>query len=227
MKIAQKGILRVYEKIQSAFAAINLSNYKFSGKIPESLGSLSGLQVLIIPKNNLIGAIPSSFASLTKLDSLDLSQNVLSRNIPQQLIQPTFLAVVDVSHDHLIVLYLKGNNSVHSKIAHMMGIQDFVVSLCQRHVKILKGHHRCHQDTAHTTMKLSFRVVFTGYMVRHIHGIWKWAYSWVGYWNHFDPENFKSQDFTTLTQRYHEWFVETFGSRKKIHKKQKRKERRN
>ncbi|KAG5551463.1 hypothetical protein RHGRI_009773 [Rhododendron griersonianum] len=32
---------------------------------------------------------------------------------------------------------------------------------------------------------------------------------------------------TTLTQRYHEWFVETFGGKKKIQKKQKRKERRN
>ncbi|KAG5551458.1 hypothetical protein RHGRI_009768 [Rhododendron griersonianum] len=63
MKIAHKGTEKVYEKIQSSFVAIDLSDNKFSGEIPESLGSLNGLQVLNISDNNLTRAIPSSLAN--------------------------------------------------------------------------------------------------------------------------------------------------------------------
>ncbi|XP_028054178.1 receptor-like protein 33 [Camellia sinensis] len=77
-----KGTHRLYAKIQKAFIAIDLSNNKFGGEIPESLGRLSGLQMLNLSNNNFTGVIPSSLASLIKLESLDLSQNLLSGEIP-------------------------------------------------------------------------------------------------------------------------------------------------
>lgn len=99
--IFSKGTKRFYAKIQSVFVAIDLSNNIFSGKIPESIGSLRGLQLLNISKNNLTGVIPSSFANLTDLESLDMSQNLLSGEIPPQLPQLTFLSVLNLSHNRL------------------------------------------------------------------------------------------------------------------------------
>ncbi|KAL7250012.1 hypothetical protein ACSBR1_012079 [Camellia fascicularis] len=104
-----KGEKRLYQEIQKAFIAIDLSNNKFEGEIPESLGRLNGLQVLNLSYNNLNGVIPSSLANLTELESLDLSQNLLSGEIPQQLIQLTFLEVLDVSHNHLTSRIPRGN----------------------------------------------------------------------------------------------------------------------
>ncbi|XP_028087568.1 receptor like protein 27-like [Camellia sinensis] len=93
-----KGTHTVYAKIQTAFIAIDLSNNKFGGEIPESLGRLNGLQMLNLSNNSLTGVIPSSLANLTELESLDLSQNLLSGEIPQQLSQLTFLEFLNVSH---------------------------------------------------------------------------------------------------------------------------------
>ncbi|KAL7249994.1 hypothetical protein ACSBR1_012061 [Camellia fascicularis] len=104
-----KRAKRLYQEIQKAFIAIDLSNNKFGGEIPESLGRLNGLQVLNLSYNNLNGVIPSFLANLTELESLDLSQNLLSGEIPQQLIQLTFLEVLDVSHNHLTGRIPRGN----------------------------------------------------------------------------------------------------------------------
>ncbi|XP_058211407.1 receptor-like protein 7 [Rhododendron vialii] len=99
--ISSKRTKRLYEKIQSVFVAVDLSHNKFSGEIPESFGSLCGLQALNISENNLTGIIPSSMANLTNLESLDLSQNLLSGEISQQLTKLTFLSVLDFSHNRL------------------------------------------------------------------------------------------------------------------------------
>ncbi|XP_058211408.1 receptor-like protein 6 [Rhododendron vialii] len=99
--ISNKGTKLLYEKIQSVFVAVDLSDNKFCGEIPESLGSLGGLQALNISKNNLTGIIPSSLANLSDLESLDLSRNLLSGEIPEQLTKLTFLSVLNVSHNRL------------------------------------------------------------------------------------------------------------------------------
>ncbi|XP_058202581.1 receptor-like protein 9DC3 [Rhododendron vialii] len=101
MRVVSKGTDRLYEKIQIALVVVDLSNNTFVGDIPESLGSLCGLQLLNISNNKLTGAIPSSLAKLTELESLDLSQNLLSGHIPWQLTQLTFLSIFNVCHNRL------------------------------------------------------------------------------------------------------------------------------
>ncbi|KAF8391106.1 hypothetical protein HHK36_023407 [Tetracentron sinense] len=99
--ITIKGLEMVYEKILTSFTAIDFSNNKFQGEIPESIGNLRSLHALNFSGNSLTGSIPSSLGNLTELESLDLSQNTLSGEIPQQLATLTFLEVLKLSRNHL------------------------------------------------------------------------------------------------------------------------------
>ncbi|KAL1818006.1 hypothetical protein ACET3Z_020580 [Daucus carota] len=102
MILTYKGAKREYNKIPNIFTAIDLSSNKFTGQVPESLGSLKALQLLDLSNNDLTGPIPPSLGNLTQLESLDLSRNKLSGVIPQQLAaQLNFLSFFNVSHNHL------------------------------------------------------------------------------------------------------------------------------
>ncbi|CAL8121427.1 unnamed protein product [Prunus armeniaca] len=99
--LAIKGLDLYYSKVREGFAAIDISNNKFEGKIPEFIGDLKELRSLNISSNILTGSIPSSLGNLRNLESLDLSQNKLSGQIPQQLTRLTFLGNFDVSYNNL------------------------------------------------------------------------------------------------------------------------------
>ncbi|KAF8006107.1 hypothetical protein BT93_K0418 [Corymbia citriodora subsp. variegata] len=99
--LMNKGTEREYVKIPDVLVAIDLSNNKFEGFIPELIGDLKSLRMLNLSNNFLIGSIPPSLANLIVLESLDLSWNSLVREIPQQLAQLTFLSVFNISHNHL------------------------------------------------------------------------------------------------------------------------------
>ncbi|KAK3429743.1 hypothetical protein EUGRSUZ_E01234 [Eucalyptus grandis] len=101
MKLMNKGTKRKYAKIPDVLVAIDLSNNKFEGFIPDLTGNLKSLRVLNLSNNFFIGSIPPSLANLTVLESLDLSWNNLSGEIPQQLASLTFLSVFKISHNHL------------------------------------------------------------------------------------------------------------------------------
>jgi Leucine-rich repeat (LRR) protein len=101
MTFTYKGAERVYEKISDIFVAIDLSNNRFEGEIPEVVGYLKGLQVFNLSNNFLTGHIPSSLVNLTNVEVLDFAQNKLSGVIPLQLVQLTFLTFFNVSHNHL------------------------------------------------------------------------------------------------------------------------------
>ncbi|KAL3738579.1 hypothetical protein ACJRO7_020020 [Eucalyptus globulus] len=101
MKLMNKGTKREYAKIPDVLVAIDLSNNKFEGFIPDLIGNLKALRVLNLSNNFFIGSIPPSLANLTVLESLDLSWNNLSGEIPQQLASLTFLSVFKISHNHL------------------------------------------------------------------------------------------------------------------------------
>ncbi|XP_021806718.1 receptor-like protein 12 [Prunus avium] len=99
--LAIKGLDLYYSKVREGFAAIDISNNKFEGKIPKFIGNLKELRSLNISSNILTGSIPSSLGNLRNLESLDLSQNKLSGQIPQQLTKLTFLGNFDVSYNNL------------------------------------------------------------------------------------------------------------------------------
>ncbi|KAF8028269.1 hypothetical protein BT93_E1008 [Corymbia citriodora subsp. variegata] len=101
MTLMNKGVEREYAKIPDALVAIDLSNNKLEGFIPELIGDLKSLRMLNLSNNYLFGSIPSSLASLIVLESLDLSWNNLVGEIPQQLAHLTFLSNFDVSHNRL------------------------------------------------------------------------------------------------------------------------------
>jgi len=109
MTMTNKGVMRLYEKIQDSLTAIDLSSNGFEGGIPEVLGDLKALHLLNLSNNFLSGGIPSSFSNLKELEALDLSQNKLSGKIPDQLAQLTFLAVFNVSHNFLSGPIPRGN----------------------------------------------------------------------------------------------------------------------
>uniref|UniRef100_A0A6N2KKJ8 Leucine-rich repeat-containing N-terminal plant-type domain-containing protein n=1 Tax=Salix viminalis TaxID=40686 RepID=A0A6N2KKJ8_SALVM len=99
--MAWKGLQIEFTKIQIALTILDLSNNKFTEKIPESLGKLKSLKQLNLSHNSLIGYIQPSLVDLTNLESLDLSSNMLAGRIPQQLVDLIFLAVLNLSYNHL------------------------------------------------------------------------------------------------------------------------------
>ncbi|KAJ8448967.1 hypothetical protein Cgig2_004022 [Carnegiea gigantea] len=99
--IANKGNDMQYARVLTVFRVIDFSSNYFTGRIPNFVGELRGLQVLNLSNNNLKGGIPSSLANITDLESLDLSNNRLSGEIPQSLTQLTSLEVFNVSHNLL------------------------------------------------------------------------------------------------------------------------------
>ncbi|KAF3454500.1 hypothetical protein FNV43_RR04948 [Rhamnella rubrinervis] len=83
------------------FTSIDLSNNKFDGEIPSSIGDLRSLIVLNLSSNSFTGTIPSSLGNLRELESLDLSKNKLIGGIPQQLENLTFLEYLNLSQNQL------------------------------------------------------------------------------------------------------------------------------
>ena len=82
MTIVNKGVELELVKILTIFTAIDLSNNRFYGEIPDSVGNLKALIVLNLSSNNFTSHIPSSLGNLIELESLDLSRNSLFGEIP-------------------------------------------------------------------------------------------------------------------------------------------------
>ncbi|XP_058111749.1 receptor-like protein 7 [Magnolia sinica] len=102
VSIVSKGLQMKLVKILTAFTVVDLSENKFHGDIPESIGDLKSLLVLNMSNNDLTGGIPTSFQNLRDLESLDLSHNKLSGEIPWQLTELTFLEVLNLSQNFLV-----------------------------------------------------------------------------------------------------------------------------
>ena len=101
LTIVNKGVELELIKILTIFTAIDLSNNRFYGEIPNSVGNLKALIVLNLSSNNFMSHIPSSLGNLVELESLDLSQNSIFGEIPQQLTSLTFLEYLNLSQNQL------------------------------------------------------------------------------------------------------------------------------
>ncbi|KAF3438366.1 hypothetical protein FNV43_RR21128 [Rhamnella rubrinervis] len=102
MTMMNKGQEMGYVRVLSIFVSIDLSNNRFYGEIPTTIGGLGALVVLNLSSNSFTGHIPSSMTNLTALESLDVSKNKLSGEIPQQLNSLTFLGYLNMSENEFV-----------------------------------------------------------------------------------------------------------------------------
>lgn len=79
-----------------------MSNKKLSGSIPNELGSLVYLQILLdLRSNSLSHAIPSNLEKLKNLQKLNLSHSELNGSIPAGFSHVSSLEKVDFSYNQL------------------------------------------------------------------------------------------------------------------------------
>ncbi|XP_049936162.1 receptor-like protein 49 [Nymphaea colorata] len=104
-----KGLDYEMDKMPNLLTSMDLSSNRFSGEIPNEIGTLEGLVVLNMSNNELVGPIPQTLANLIRLESLDLSRNSLSGNIPVALSRLTFLAKLNLSFNNLQGKIPQGN----------------------------------------------------------------------------------------------------------------------
>ncbi|KAL9994416.1 putative leucine-rich repeat-containing, plant-type, leucine-rich repeat domain superfamily [Helianthus debilis subsp. tardiflorus] len=78
-----------------------LDNNQIVGTIPNSIGHLSSMRVLSFSSNLISGLIPFSVGQLSSLEYLDLSDNKLNGSIPDSLGQLSKLMELDFSYNFL------------------------------------------------------------------------------------------------------------------------------
>jgi Leucine-rich repeat (LRR) protein len=101
VEVAMKQLYLSVIKIPSDLVVIDLSDNKFSGSIPKTIGNLTALHILNLSHNALSGNIPAEFGQLSKIESLDLSWNYLTRSIPPAMASLTNLEVLNFSYNDL------------------------------------------------------------------------------------------------------------------------------
>ncbi|XP_047176604.1 probable LRR receptor-like serine/threonine-protein kinase At2g16250 isoform X2 [Vigna umbellata] len=91
------------------------------GSIPNSIGELSRLKVLVLSGNFLTGKMPTTFENLTRLTVLDLSNNSLSGYMPASVTQLGNLTRLDLSNNYL-------SGSVPLKLGALSSLQNLNLS---------------------------------------------------------------------------------------------------
>ncbi|BAT82755.1 hypothetical protein LR48_Vigan07g287000 [Vigna angularis] len=91
------------------------------GSIPNSIGELSRLKVLVLSGNFLTGKMPTTFGNLTRLTVLDLSNNSLSGYMPASVTQLGNLTRLDLSNNYL-------SGSVPLKLGALSSLQNLNLS---------------------------------------------------------------------------------------------------
>ncbi|CAN6855558.1 unnamed protein product [Brassica oleracea] len=71
--------------LSKTLSTLLMGGNRFSGKIPESIGYLTGLRLLNISDNSLTGEIPQDIGKLKDLQELELARNQLTGRIPDSI----------------------------------------------------------------------------------------------------------------------------------------------
>ncbi|GAB4841217.1 hypothetical protein Ancab_039680 [Ancistrocladus abbreviatus] len=206
--IKYRGKETKHEPILNILTSIDLSNNEFVGKIPDSIGNLTGLQALNLSHNKLIGSIPRSLGHLSNLESLDLSCNLLSGEIPQQLTKLTFLEIFNVSYNHLIGPIPQGNQ------LNTFGDDSFEgnIGLCGSPLLNNCGeseaqsppqlqHSSYDGEDEESSTLIQWIIISMGYLSGLVVGVILGC---------------------IFVGQYHEWFVDTFGRRGWLNKRRAR-----
>ena len=85
--------------LNGALETLILSDTKFSGKVPDSIGNLKILTRIELARCNFSGPIPNSMADLTQLVYLDLSENQFSGPIPLSLFSFPSLQTIQLTNN--------------------------------------------------------------------------------------------------------------------------------
>ncbi|KAF3431591.1 hypothetical protein FNV43_RR26322 [Rhamnella rubrinervis] len=81
---------------------LNVSNNRFSGRIPLKIGFLCrSLTLLDVSGNEIYGPLPSSLGDLTSLVVLDLSRNKLQGHIPESMSHLKYLKYLSLADNNL------------------------------------------------------------------------------------------------------------------------------
>ncbi|CAL1386806.1 unnamed protein product [Linum trigynum] len=91
-----------FSKLQN-LQLLSLQGNEFSGRIPDSIGSLKRLFDLDLSQNKLEGPIPASLGNCLSLTSIDISHNKLSGEIPAEVmnISSSLAKLLNLSHNSL------------------------------------------------------------------------------------------------------------------------------
>ncbi|KAM0938943.1 putative leucine-rich repeat domain superfamily [Dioscorea sansibarensis] len=98
--LATKGRYYAYDKLLSLLTLMDLSMNNLSGRIPNKLMNLSGMNTLNLSGNHLVGEITERIGHLWLLETLDLSRNKLSGPIPTNLSSLSFLHHLNLSNNN-------------------------------------------------------------------------------------------------------------------------------
>lgn len=197
--ITNKGSDILYPKILKVFRVIDLSSNNFTGRIPDVIGDLKGLQALNLSNNNLVGRIPPSLANISDLESLDLSLNKLSGPIPQLLSQLTYLEVFNISYnDHLMGPIPQGNQFNTFDDNSFQGNPGLCGSLLSKTCKNVDDVRQSPPPVFTEESREDSELI--DWIIRSLGCI---SGTIVGF----------VIGKIYITDRYHEWFMETFGRR--------------
>ena len=189
-----------YTKVLTVFPVIDFSSNKFTGTIPNFIGELKGLQALNLSNNNILGEIPSSFANMTDLESLDLSNNMLSGEIPRGLTELTSLEVFNASYNLLEGPIPEGSQSGTFDNSSFMGNSGLcgtpLSKKCENELEPAPARIAIESknDTEEESMLIDWIIRCLG------------CVGGFGVGCAFGKH---------LTDRNHEWFVKTFGRRRR------------
>eukprot|EP00752_Nemacystus_decipiens_P008198 g7332.t1 len=91
----------IREKLEGPNLVLEEPQRPIKGPIPPALGTLTGLQEIVLKGAKLNGPVPSELGSLSRLKLLDLSSNQLKGPVPSELESLSRLTVLNLSNNPL------------------------------------------------------------------------------------------------------------------------------